>query len=201
VVDATGARLPRLSLGQCAHAKFSPTATRYESWIGDCTAITRQFAQSSPSIEGSIWSRRGNLPPRDISIQSRRTRSTSRRFKLNKTITVSESMFDIHLFRGTLQPQQEVSRLPVSVHRVLPSWLYRPPLPNGPRGRQVPAFRGPWDASRNFASDWPYLPLTSIWPVEPSPTPHGVEGVHHLTCPICYINQSADTIEDDHRGG
>jgi hypothetical protein len=37
-----------------------------------------------------------------------------------------------------------------------------------PEVEQVPAFRGPWDASRNFASDWPYLSLTSIGPVQPS---------------------------------
>jgi len=96
----------RLSLGQCATDRFSPTATKYESRTGDCTAITRQFAQSSPSIRGSIWSRRGNCPPRAISFQSRSTRSTSRR--LNKTIIVSESMLDISSVSGNITASTEV---------------------------------------------------------------------------------------------
>ena len=42
-------------VGQCGSDKFSPTKTKFESWTGDSTAITRQFTQSSPSIDGSIW--------------------------------------------------------------------------------------------------------------------------------------------------
>ena len=83
----------RLSPGQCANDKFSPTATKYDRPTGDCTAIIRQFAQSAPNIEGSIWSRRGNLPSRAFSVQSRSTRSTRRRLKT--TFTVSETMSDI----------------------------------------------------------------------------------------------------------
>ena len=61
----------RLLLGQRTPDRLSPTARKCENWTGDCTAITRQFAQSSPSIEGSIWSRRGNLPPYANSFHSR----------------------------------------------------------------------------------------------------------------------------------
>lgn len=53
-------------LGQRIIDRLFPTSTKCESLTGDCTVITRQFAQSSPSIEGSIWSRRGNSPPRAI---------------------------------------------------------------------------------------------------------------------------------------
>src|SRR5262249_15136398 len=69
----------KLLLGPRAPDRLAPTATKYDSWTGDCTAITRQFAQSSLITEGSTWSRRGNRPPRAISVQSRSTRSTSRR--------------------------------------------------------------------------------------------------------------------------
>ena len=69
----------RLLLGQRIIDRLFPTSTKYESLTGDCTAITRQFAQSSPSMEGSIWLRRGNRPSRAISFQSRSTRSTNRR--------------------------------------------------------------------------------------------------------------------------
>ena len=69
----------RLLLGQRTPDRLSPTARKCESWTGECTAITRQFAQSSPRTEGSIWSRRGKPPPWANSFQSRSTRSTSRR--------------------------------------------------------------------------------------------------------------------------
>ena len=79
----------KVSLGQWATDRLFPTATKCESWTGDCTAITRQFASPRPAIEGSIWSRRGNRSPRGSPVQSRNTRSTRRR--LNMTITVCES--------------------------------------------------------------------------------------------------------------
>ena len=68
-----------VSFGHSATARFSPTMIKCESSTGDCTAISRQFAQSSPSIQGSISSRRGQLRPPTISSQWRNTRQTSRR--------------------------------------------------------------------------------------------------------------------------
>jgi hypothetical protein len=72
----------RLSSGQSVKDKFSPTYTKVESRTGDFTAMTRQFSQSTPSIAGSIWSRRGNGSRCAISFHSRSTRSTSRRWRL-----------------------------------------------------------------------------------------------------------------------
>jgi glutamine synthetase-like protein len=50
-----------------AIVKLTPTMTNRERSIGDCTAIIRQFAQSSPSTQASISSRRGKRPPCAIS--------------------------------------------------------------------------------------------------------------------------------------
>jgi len=70
-----------VSLVQSATAKFLPVAKKYESSTGDCTAITTQFAQSSPTIQGPISSRRGKRFPAATFSQSQwhNTRSTSRR--------------------------------------------------------------------------------------------------------------------------
>ena len=149
----------RLSLGQCATDRFSPTATKYESWTGDCTAITRQFAQSFASIEASIWSRRGNSPPCAISVQSRSTRSTSRR--LNTIFIVSETMFDIASSLGYNYSVGEKGFGCLSLSITYCLSLYRRPSPVA-RGRTHMPFRGPWDTSRNFVIETPYLPLTLI---------------------------------------
>jgi hypothetical protein len=68
-----------VSLAQSATARFSPTATKCESSTGDCAAIKTQFAQSSPTIQGSISLRRGKRRPAAISVQWRNMRSTRRR--------------------------------------------------------------------------------------------------------------------------
>jgi hypothetical protein len=51
MADVTGERLPGCPQGQSATARFSRTAVKCDSSIGDCTAIRRQFAQSSPTIQ------------------------------------------------------------------------------------------------------------------------------------------------------
>ena len=66
-------------MGQSATAKFSPATTKCESWTGDWTAIITQFAQSSPTIQGSISLRRGKRFPAAARVQWRNTRSTRRR--------------------------------------------------------------------------------------------------------------------------
>jgi len=92
--------LARLSSGQRVKDKFSPTYTKVESRTGDFTAMTRQFSQSTPSIAGSIWSRRGNGSRCAISFHNRSTRSTSRRW--NTTFIVSEIMFEIPSVSGNI---------------------------------------------------------------------------------------------------
>jgi len=140
----------RLSSEECTNDKFSPTATTYESSTGDCTATTRQFIQSTPNIEVSIWSRRGNRCSPAISVQSRSTRSTSRR--LNTTFTVSETMVDISSVCGNIATSviSLLCRAPSAI-----SWT---------------SFRGIGIAHCNSATDWPYLPLTLIWQVEHGPS-------------------------------
>src|SRR5215469_8689504 len=69
----------KVSVRQRATARFTPTATKFESSIGDSTAINRQFFPSSPRSHGSISSRRGKRPPADISCHWRKMRQTSRR--------------------------------------------------------------------------------------------------------------------------
>jgi len=114
------------------------------------TAITRQFLQSTPNFEGSIWSRLGNPCPRASSVQSRSTRSTSRR--LNTTFTVSEIMFDIVSVSGNI--------------RAWTSSLFCCTL-RASCGTNIRSVKAEI-ADRNCASDWPYIPLTLIWPVEPA---------------------------------
>ena len=46
-----------MSVGQRATARLTPTTTKRESSIGHSTAISRQFAPSSPKNQGSISSR------------------------------------------------------------------------------------------------------------------------------------------------
>src|SRR5215469_11976130 len=106
----------RLSSEECTNDKFSPTATKYESSTGDCTATTRQFIQSTPNIEVSIWSQRGNRCSPAISVQCRNTRSTSRR--LNTTFTVSEIMFDISSLSGNMAISTIYFSVTLSEHHV-----------------------------------------------------------------------------------
>jgi len=138
----------RLSSGENANDRFTPQMAKYESETGDWTAITKQFAQSTPSFEGPIWSWRGNRCSPAISVQCRSTRSTSRR--LNTTFTVSETMVDISSVCGNIATSviSLLCRAPSAI-----SWT---------------SFRGIGIAHCNSATDWPYLPLTLIWPVEPA---------------------------------
>ena len=68
-----------VSLVQSATARFLPAAMKCESSTGDCTAITTQFAQSSPIIQGSISICRGKRRPAAAFVQWCNTRSTRRR--------------------------------------------------------------------------------------------------------------------------
>src|SRR5580704_6469410 len=77
--DRDKSKPAKLSVEQRATAKFTPTTTKCESSIGDSTAISRQFAPSSPCSQGSTSSRSGKRPLSAISFQRRSTRQTSRR--------------------------------------------------------------------------------------------------------------------------
>ena len=89
--------------GQSATARFSPTAVKCDSSIGDSTAISRLFAPSSPPIQRSIWSRRGKRPPSDISVQCRNTRQTSRRSSFILSVRLAGLLLgEAQAVRGTL---------------------------------------------------------------------------------------------------
>src|SRR5499427_3997038 len=136
----------RLSLGQCANDKFSPTSTKYERSTGDCTAIIRQFAQSAPSTEGSIWSRRGNRPARAIFVHRCRTRSTSRR--LNTIFTASERCSILHLLGGHYNLNKIFLDYPsLCVEYRLPALCRLCSIPKVERTFAVPGL------ASNFASD------------------------------------------------
>src|ERR1700722_5070778 len=77
--DRDKSKPAKVPVEQRATAKFTPTTTKCESSIGDSTAISRQFAPSSPCSQGSTSSRSGSRPLSAISFQRRSTRQTSRR--------------------------------------------------------------------------------------------------------------------------
>jgi hypothetical protein len=77
--DRDKSKPAKVSVEQRATAKFTPTTTKCESSIGDSTAISRQFAPSSPCSQGSTSSRSGKRPLSAISFQRRSTRQTYRR--------------------------------------------------------------------------------------------------------------------------
>jgi len=68
-----------VSVGQSAAAKLTPTTTKCERSIDHPTAISRQFAPSSPRKKWSTSSRRGICPRSSISFQRLSTRQTRRR--------------------------------------------------------------------------------------------------------------------------
>jgi hypothetical protein len=75
--DVAGERLPDYRR-ECVYMTSFPQCGRNMK-TGQAIARRSRGNLPNPSIEGSIWSRRGNRWPRAFSVQSFSTRSTSRR--------------------------------------------------------------------------------------------------------------------------